>query len=215
MQEWCGARSRQWAPMGAAAPATRTGCASQTHLLVRAAKGGGRGRGPAQQSTCNSASGFGGSPCKSSCNSDTNARSPFAAFPRMHLSGCLNPMPNRVRNQDDGPAAKRVCRSTRGLEMVDIKDWEALATKYKAHDETRETVIKRCRDMQVEATDSSAACWSSHWHHLADYAALVLCLLLHRNKARMPSSRCTEATSREQPSSSVQQKRWPRSSCPP
>lgn len=58
--------------------------------------------------------------------------------------------------------------------MVDVKDWEALATKYKAHDETREIVIKRCRDMQVEATDSSAACWSSHWHHLADYAAHVL-----------------------------------------
>ena len=32
---------------------------------------------------------------------------------------------------------------------LDMEDWAQLAAAYKLHDETRENVIKRCRDMQV------------------------------------------------------------------
>lgn len=33
--------------------------------------------------------------------------------------------------------------------LLDMEDWAQLAATYKLHDETRETIIKRCRDMQV------------------------------------------------------------------
>ena len=42
---------------------------------------------------------------------------------------------------DEGSATTPPC--------LDVSDWASLAASYKAHDETREMVIKKCRDMQV------------------------------------------------------------------
>ena len=36
-----------------------------------------------------------------------------------------------------------------GILVLDKADWTQLVDIYRMHDETRETVIKRCRDMQV------------------------------------------------------------------
>jgi hypothetical protein len=50
------------------------------------------------------------------------------------------------------PPAKRQL-DTAALEAlgVDVEDWNDLRSAYKAYDEAREQLIKRCRDMQKAA----------------------------------------------------------------
>ncbi|GAX84422.1 hypothetical protein CEUSTIGMA_g11843.t1 [Chlamydomonas eustigma] len=43
---------------------------------------------------------------------------------------------------------RQLCHTECSSTVVDISDWTRLASRYKSQDEMRETVIKKCRDMQ-------------------------------------------------------------------